>query len=838
MTATLTPPGFEEVEKSLRTTLDQPAQSAMARNPQTGPGITGATGAEGPEGAAMGSTVAAAGLSIGAAAFMIGGAFRGVLPRPVGLLAAVLGAGTVYLALRLRRPWVQYFLLPIAVLAGALLVLPQATGQGSSSLPSLVQEALGGGGLLQPPIPFDPGWRFLLLTLMTVLAGGAASASVGLHRPRLSLAIGVPLVMAGELVQPPGGAEVASTIVAMVLLMGAMSLAWRAQQLADGVVIEPSYELRRLGRTAALMLALGLGVVGLSQTGALFPQPQQHRVIPPQRPRVPPPTADRVLFTYRQQVDRKDPIRLGTISIYDQAQGAWLLPSYDVRRLRPLANGVVPNPQRQGKGSYSVEIVVGDVGGHEIPTIANLTHISGSLGAVQFDPETQVLRLPDQRLTRGQRYRMDLPPPPTGAELAAAPAPPATLKTFIDAPAPPAAVLKLLEGAPTNSYARLQVLRAALFARVVASGAGRPVDLPVARVSEMLAGGEATPYEITAAEALLARWAGVPSRIGYGYYGGDKLADGSFEVHPRHGATWLEAYFGGLGWVPIVGTPQQARASTSDEQKNTNPNVVATDDLALVLYQPVRVPSIRAYYDLVRYYLALVAPFVLGLVGILLLIPGLVKLLRSRLRARAARRRGGLERVITAYAEFRDLASDLTYADPVATPLEYLTVLATDDEHRELAWLVTRVLWGDLGRDLQEADIAEAERLSLSVRRRLRRGHSLINVVFAFIARTSLRDPYTEGIPNPWPRHRSALGRRRFGWRPGRRKTLGMRLAAAVTLVLVLGGCGTRSDFVGPSQLRPGLVPPSLGSYEIRPEPKLTAQYVPTGKKPLVSKGE
>ena len=32
-------------------------------------------------------------------------------------------------------------------------------------------------------------------------------------------------------------------------------------------------------------------------------------------------------------------------------------------------------------------------------------------------------------------------------------------------------------------------------------------------------GATATPYEIVAAEALLARWAGVPARIGFGFDG-------------------------------------------------------------------------------------------------------------------------------------------------------------------------------------------------------------------------------------------------------------------------------------------------------------------------------
>ena len=57
----------------------------------------------------------------------------------------------------------------------------------------------------------------------------------------------------------------------------------------------------------------------------------------------------------------------------------------------------------------------------------------------------------------------------------------------------------------------------------------------------------------------------MPSRIGYGYYDGAALKDGWHEIRPRNGATWLEAYFDGYGWVPIVGVPLQAKNSNDDK---------------------------------------------------------------------------------------------------------------------------------------------------------------------------------------------------------------------------------------------------------------------------------
>src|SRR3954451_21805471 len=98
-------------------------------------------------------------------------------------------------------------------------------------------------------------------------------------------------------------------------------------------------------------------------------------------------------------------------------------------------------------------------------------------------------------------------------------------------------VARVLAGDTTdNAYGRLQAARTYLFSHVVAAGKGTPVAVPPRRVAEMFAGGHATPYEITAAEALLARWVGVPARLVFGYYGvvASKAAR-PFAVHPANG---------------------------------------------------------------------------------------------------------------------------------------------------------------------------------------------------------------------------------------------------------------------------------------------------------------
>ena len=695
-------------------------------------------------------TVGAAAASAAGAAWMVGGLFRGWEPRLVTLGGVAIGIGVIAAGYRLRRDWVQYLALPIGAVVGAALVAPSATG-GSASVPALIVEAIRQGGLSQPPVPFDPGWRFLLLLAFALLAAAAAAVGVGDDRPKLAVLVPIPLAVGAALVQPPDS-EITTSIVAAVLLCCGLVLAQGAELGRRGQ-LGLGFEGRRILRGGAMLVGLILLLVVLSQSGLLFPQPDLAQVIPPQKPQLPPPAPDRPLFEVRSAL--KVPLRLGVIDIYDARQNAWLLPPYDSRRLHPLKGsasftGFGQVPKSPAK-TFTVDFQMDEQTGHQVPDIGGMVSIKGIGTPAEYDPRTQTLTL-DDRVFKGLRYRVTAEVPPVTQQLETAPAPPSSLDDFLQVPPAPRGVLKLLANAPSNPYDRLQYLRSDLLSKVVAAGVGRPADLPVAKVDDMLNGGEATPYQITAAEALLARWAGVPSRIGYGYYGGISLPDGSVQVRPRHGSTWLEAYFQGLGWVPIVGTPQQAKPTSNAKSQTPNPDIKPSSDFDLVVYVPSKQQTLLAYYDYVRYWFLVALPVVFGLLLLIFLYPAPIKLARRSRRRQWARSRGPLARTAVAYAELRDTCRDLMIGDPAATPLEFLLALQPDAEHQELAWLVTRAWWGDVQRDLRDEDAQAAERLAASVQRRLLAAQTPLNRILALAARSSLVEPYTDEVPNLWRR--------------------------------------------------------------------------------------
>ncbi|MDQ1446079.1 MAG: hypothetical protein QOI20_2543, partial [Acidimicrobiaceae bacterium] len=582
-------------------------------------------------------------LASAAAGWMAGGVFTGLTARLVGVLAALLGAGMVWLSYRTRIPVVvQFLIMPVAVVLGGVLIAPDATG-GTANLPSLVVEALKAGGLTSPPIPFDPGWRFLLVILLTSIAVTGASAALATDRPVLAVVIPAPLVVAAMLVQPPA-AELVSVIVSLVLMVAALAVAFGADLAGQGAT-GGAFEVRRFAKAGAMLAGLVALLVVVSQSGLLYPDQQDTTVIPPRKPETPPPSRDRVIFTVRTNISL--PWRMGVLDVYQD--NAWLTPPFDPKRFLDVPDsGQVPGGPAETAPDkrLKVEFAITDLEGRVVPTVAGAIDIAGRPDGTQVDPRTQALRTLGTRLSAGTSYEVTVPPVPTGAALTKAGDPPAAVRQFLDAPPAPPEVTALLADAPANPFARLQFVRRAYFAKVVAAGAGNPIDVPPSRVVEMLQGKEASPYEITAGEALLARWAGVPARIGYGWYGGQPTKDArTVEIRPRNGATWLEVYFDGSGWVPIVGTPPRAKSSLRPGQRNNDPSVRPTDELALVVYAPVKLRSYQLAYVLVRYYAARALPLVAIGVLLVLFYPGLVKLARRSARRRAARRLGPQARI-------------------------------------------------------------------------------------------------------------------------------------------------------------------------------------------------
>jgi transglutaminase-like putative cysteine protease len=791
-------------------------------------------------------------LAVAAAGWMAAGAFRGMLPRVEAVAAALVGVGVTAYSDRTDRPAVvQALLLPVMLVVGAAAAL---VGTGGGNLPHLLLEALRGGGFAEPPVPYDPGWRFLLVVLVAALGGGATALMLAAERPKLGVILPLPVVFAAVLLQPRGG-EMMSTVVALLLGVAAMLVATGVELARDGAT-SGGFEARRLARGSTVTVVLVVGLLALGHLGFLFPGTNKSTVIPPKHPKTPTAAADRQLFTYKS--DRQVPLRLGVLDVY--GDNAWLTPPYDTSRLVYVPrSGVVPYFGKDGRGAtvlrapasaekpFDVTIHVDHLDGHLVPAPAGPLTLHGAGNHVQYDPRTQVFQLSDSTLRSGVDYTVEAAAPPDAAALEKAPPPAARLREFLQAPPAPAAVQTLLASAPTNNlFDRLQYVRTAYYKKVVSAGPGSPIDTPPSRVEQLLAGKPGSPYEISAAEVLLARWAGVPARLGFGYYGGDEVGNDPLlhSIRPRDGAMWLEVYFEGHGWVPIVGTPPRAQSSLSQAQKKDNPTVRPTDRLAVVTYVPVRIHTFRQLYDVVRYWVARIVPIAAGLALVLMFYPGLVKVLRRQHRRRWAGRHGAAGRLLVAYAELRDRAYDLNVGDPRHTPLEFLAALQPDAEALELAWLTTRGLWGDLVRDLRPEDADAGEDMAASLTRRLRRAAPVLARVLAIASRASLRDPYTDAVPNLWPRvtmRRRVLGRlRRLQVAVSRVRVRGaVSSAAAVVLLLpFLSGCGaSHAAAAAVASLPAAVAPPTLGNLAVRHEPSLERAFARAGSASLVSVG-
>jgi len=853
--------GVEELTGRQREAAQASASHVLLRDngtstPPGGPGVTDIVEdiSTASAGVAPGATALAAFCSTSAAAWMMGGIYRDFLAHGVALLGAVFGVGIVALAYRTRRGrGLQYLVIPVAVLVGAILVAPDARG-GSASLPGLVVDAMRSGGLLQPPVSFDPGWRMILVVIFALLGAGATSAAISLRRPKLAVLIPVPVTIGAAFIQP-ADVETLQTVVSLVLIVGGLAIAYGAELGSQGA-LGAGFESRRLLRSAAMAGGIAIVVALLSSFGALFPQPQHNRVVPPQRPQVAAAEPDRILFTYT--ASRPVPLRLGVIDTYDVKAGAWELPEYDTTRLiRLRLPAAVPKAKRPtGQSAVTASFHIFDIRGHDIPSIAGVVRLNSSdHDIVDYDPRTQAIRLADRPAFNGLKYSEVAASIPTGKELADAGDPGKNIDgaghCFCEAPSPPPRVLSVLANysqealklnVAEDAFDRLQFARQALYDNVVAAGPGKPVDVSASRVVQMLNGGDASPYEITAAEALLARWSGVPARIGYGYYGGAKHGDGTYEIHPKDGSTWLEVYFKGYGWVPLTGVPPKAKPSTSQEQKNEQP-IQVSDQLAVIVYIPIRYQTVKLLYEYVRYWLVYVAPYLIVTIALIVAYPWLFKLARTQRRRRWGRKRGLKERIAVAYAEFRDIARDLAVGDPAATPVAFVDFIDSDAEHEELAWLVTRALWGDMRRDLRGEDVESAERLAASVAKRVRRAQPGLSQILAAVARTSLREPYSRQVPNLWVEFgwlthptRWAAMRRRLRRRPQRLQRA-IPLGAALLLVsMVLPSCGPVSR-VGQRTLPRNLVPASFGALRFQREPKAEVAYAHAGPDALVSQG-
>lgn len=745
MATTLTPPEAPQPPESdvLETSMAREIDNLTGtRNVSNNSGDPDIEGDEGPVEVPIRPLIVAGFASL-ATALTVGGIFGSWSARLVCVVAAGLGIGWSYLTARARRRTIFQVLLPVVALGlGALSLIVGADG-GPAELPSLVRDAIDAGRALRPPIPFDAGWRPILIVVMFLLGFAAGTAGTTLEKPRLALVIPLPLLGLTAISQPKSG-EALAGLLAVVPVIAGLTVLFGDQGGVSGLTRE--FEFRRILKAGGYMAGILAVIVALNSTSLLFPAPAYDPAQKPQKPKPVPLNAadDRVLFEISGPIT--GPWKVGSLDDYDGT--SWRLPPYDTKRFKRVPGDGVIDKTRQG--DVTVKFTIRDFGTNEsLPGVTGPTAIAITGQKVLFDPRSGSFRVPSGRVKAGLVYSQSLPTYPTPEKLRAAAASGGSIdKVYKAIPKPPPAVRALLDEAPQGPWDRLDYLLKKLSAVEIAAGAGAPVDIKPNKVQQLLVGNhEGSPYELVAARAMLARWAGVPSRIGFGFDGANKEGE-AFTVRPKNASQWLEVYFEGHGWIPIVTQPPRAKASLDNEQARFNPTIQAGDDVAVQIYLPVKVRSFRALYQQVRDVLRTLIPLIVLLVAARLSWPYAQKSWRRFKRQRWARASGPAAAIAVEYCEFRDLATDLGVGDPFATPIEFLDFTVEDDEHEEFAWLVTKALYGELYEEASATDVAAARAMADSLRRRLLKAQPLQTRVLSYLTRLSLQQPYSTEVPS------------------------------------------------------------------------------------------
>lgn len=684
-----------------------------------------------------------------ATAVMTGGVFSGAGGRIYGAVAGLLGSGLAMVANRQRRLATTLVIVGVGVFAiGMLMLVPTGVGN-LGSITTLVKEANTQGDLTRPPVPFIAGWHAILGWLMAVIGFSAAWVALAFKKPALALVVPVPFAALGG-ISVPKDQQVVSGIVVLVLFVVGLVLLSSNSGLEGDEKPTLAYELRNALRSFMVIVPVTAVLIVASQVDFLFPKPAVNPAEEPQKPKTTPlsKVVDRPLF--RVTSDLTGPWRMGGLDEYKAEDGNWRLAPVidaDVRNV-PKSGIIDPELPARLTAKFEIQGLTGAV----LPGLSNPTGITAKGLVPAFDYRSNNIRLSSGTLKSGQQYTVFASGLPTIADLqgAAGQLPPNIARFAEGVGAPPPAVQDLLDQAAglTTLWDKFDFVRNYVLDNVVATGLGVPVEIKPARVDAILTSLEATPFEIVATQAMLGRWLGLPSRIAFGFDNGEKVGANTLEVRPKNGITYVEVYFPGLKWVPVVGVPRKAKPSVSSDPgtQQSNPNILPSEDVNIQVFLPLITPPKSVFGKQLLKVLLIVVPIILLILAIYSTWPALRKArIRARRRA-AAQAIGPRARIALAYADFRDTSTDYGFSYPTDTPLMYLERFIDDDEHTELAWLVTRVLWGDLQDDASLELAVASEELARSLKRRIGSAQPATVRFVAAVSRLSLRNPFAPDL--------------------------------------------------------------------------------------------
>jgi len=680
-----------------------------------------------------------------AAAVMVGGVFTGIGGRFYAATGGMLGVLLAVGSSRLRKALPANLAIFVGLFAiGLLMVIPAGIGN-LGDLRGLVAEAAKSGDVLRPPVPLTAGWQAIIGWLMGIVGFAAAWLALPVRRPSLGLLVPLPVAaIAG--ISVPKSQQTLSGVAALVLFAIGLGVLSSAQTVGDDDD-KPSagYEARRALRALPFIVLITVAVLALDRVGFLFPDPYIDPTQEPQKPKTVPlsDVEDRVLFDVEASIT--GPWRIGSLDVYDGKD--WRLPAFAESELADVPRSGVVNDELQPgvKARFSIAGLTGVV----LPGLPNSVGIVAEGPKLAYDIRSGNIRVSQGQIQAGLAYSVTAASLPTIDTLRQSSSPlPKGVKKFTDIPQPPPpAVQALLDEANEkfdNNWDKFDFLRTHILDNVTAAGTGVPKSVTPEIVQDMLGGSkEGSPYEIVAAQAMVARWLGVPSRIGYGFDGGE-LVNERLQVRPKNGASFVEVFFPQQGWLPVIGVPKKAKPTVGNDPSTQqfDPAILPSDDVTVQVFLPVILAPDSVLIEQIRNVLFVGVPILLLLFLLYLAIPGLQKIIRRSRRRSAAEAAGFRARIALTYAEWRDLGTDFGFRHDTDTPLQFLERFADDDEHTEFAWLVTRCLWGDLQRELGPDHATVAEELSRSLRRRLSSAQpATVRFVSAF-SRLSLRHPY------------------------------------------------------------------------------------------------
>ena len=664
-----------------------------------------------------------------AAAIMAGGVFIGFEARIYAALAAVLGVALAVAASRFRSPVASNAIIIGGLFGiGLLMVVPSGLGN-VASVGRLASQASSSGDVLRPPVELTAGWQAILGWLLGIVGFAAAWVAIVVKKPSFGLLLPLPVAaIAG--ISVPDADQVASGLAVLVLFAIGLGMLSGTTMGGADEQLPPGYEARRALRALPLLAVVTVGLYFLAQTDFLFPKPAINPAEQPQKPKTVPlsQVEDRVLFTVESQLS--GPWRVGSLDEFDGKD--WRLPAFTQSRLADVPrDGVVNKELAPG---VRATFTIAGLGGTVLPGLPNTVGVVAEGPKLAYDSRSGALRVAQGQVQAGVKYTVVAAALPNVEDLRNITEPnPTDLAHFTEIPPAPPAVADLLDKAPkTSKWDTFDFLRTYVLSNVTATGTGSPKSVPPERIQDMLAGSkEGTPYEIVAAQAMLARWAGIPSRIGYGFDGGEvsgEATEGSpnkLEVRPKNGASFPEVFFPKYGWLPVIGTPTKAKPTVGSDPatQRQDPNVLPSDDIQIGLFVPVLVPPKSPLPEQIRQAVLVAVPAALLLFLLYVTWPGVRKAWVRGRRRTAARTAGPRARIALTYAEWRDMGTDYGYRHDTDTPLMYLDRFVEDPEHTEFAWLVTRCLWGDLQGSLTAEHATMAEELSRALRRRLAQAH-------------------------------------------------------------------------------------------------------------------